>query len=253
MRILSWDIEASNLSADFGIVLCVGGKIVGEGKPRVLNILDYTSEHDRDLIRAEKRLLVDVSAMLLDCDVWLTHFGTWYDINFINTRLLYHRLPIIPPTFSHIDTWKVAKNRLKLRNNRLVTIQEFLGLSTKKNAIQPEQWLRALGGHRPSMAYIVEHCRLDVLVLEQAYLRLRPLVLDHPNRGLIDGRGGCSACGAKKLQKRGFHVTRTRKYQRYQCQNSHCGAWSKGTKPLEIAPRSIESDNASASPKRRRR
>ena len=233
MRILSWDIEASGLNADFGIVLCVGFKEVGGGKPVVLNILDYAN--DGDLIRAEKKLLKDVYTRLLDCDVWLTHFGTWFDINFVNSRLIYHRLPIIPPNFNHIDTWKIAKNRLKLRNNRLITISEFLGTEDEKNAIKPEQWIRAMGGHRPSMNYIVEHCRRDVLVLEEVYNIIKPLVLDHPNKGLIDGRGGCAICGENKLQKRGYHVTRTRKYQRFQCQG--CGGWSKGTKPVEIAAR----------------
>ena len=185
------------------------------------------------MIKAEKRLLKDVSARLLDSDVWLTHFGTWYDINFVNSRLIYHRLPIIPPNYNHIDTWKIAKNRLKLRNNRLITISEFLGTEDEKNAIKPEQWIRAIGGHRSSMDYIVEHCRRDVLVLEEVYGLLKPLVLDHPNRGLIDGRGGCAICGEHKLQKRGYHVTRTRKYQRFQC--TACGGWSKGTKPVEIA------------------
>ena len=229
MKILSWDIEASNLAADFGIVLCVGFKEVSKGKPEVLNILDYPG---KDLIAQERNLLKDVSKRLLDSDVWLTHFGTYYDVPFVNTRLLYHNLPILPPNYAHIDTWKISKNRLKMRNNRLITISEFLGTNEEKNAIKPEQWIRALGGHRPSMDYIVEHCRRDVVVLEQAYNRLRPLVLDHPNRGLVDARGGCGVCGKKALQKRGFHITRTRKYQRFQC--SECGAWSKGLKPVEV-------------------
>lgn len=231
MNILGFDIEASNLSADFGIVLCVGFKTVGKGKPEVMNILDYLNSSG-DLIRAEKKLLKDVTKKLLEADVWLAHYGCYYDLPFINTRLLYHGLPILPPNFSLIDTWRISRNRLKLRNNRLKTIQEFLNLPSEKNAIKPEQWLRALGGHRPSMDYIVEHCKRDVLVLEEAYERLKPLVLDHPNRGLVDGRGGCSVCGANKLQKRGFHITRTRKYQRYQCLS--CGAWSKSVKPIQI-------------------
>src|SRR3990167_8542903 len=231
MKITAWDIEASNLAADFGIVLCVGFKDVGVGKPEVYSILDYAD--GGDLIKAEKHLLKDVSTRLLDSDVWLTHYGTWYDIPFINTRLLYHNLPVLPPNFSHIDTWKISRNRLKLRNNRLITISEFLGTKEEKNAIKPEQWIRALGGHRPSMSYIVEHCRRDVVVLEESYYRLRPLVLDHPNRGLLDGRGVCGVCGATKLQKRGYHTTRTRRYQRYQC--TSCGAWSKDVKPIEVA------------------
>lgn len=230
MRIIAWDLECSNLAADFGIILTAGFKEVGAGKPEVLNILDYTD--DGDLIKAEKRLLRDVTERLLTADVWLTHYGTWFDIPFLNTRLLYHGLPVVPPNFAHLDTWKVARNRLKLRNNRLATISEFLKTLDEKNPIKPEQWIRALGGHRPSMSYIVDHNRRDVLVLEEVYNRLRPLVLDHPNKGLVDGRGGCSVCGANKLQKRGFHITRTRKYQRFQCRS--CGAWSKSVKPIEV-------------------
>lgn len=234
MKILAYDIEASGLNADFGIVLTFGSKFVGEGKVEVLNILDYLDKSD-DLIKAEKRILKDISIRMLSADVWLGHFSTYYDLPFLNTRLLYHNLPILPPNYSQLDTWKIAKNRLKLRNNRLITIQEFLKLKDEKNAILPEQWIRAIGRHRPSMDYIVEHNRRDVLVLEEAYLRLRPLVLDHPNKGLIDGHGGCGVCGSIKLQRRGFHVTRTRKFQRLQCQE--CGAWSKETKPVEIARR----------------
>jgi uncharacterized protein YprB with RNaseH-like and TPR domain len=233
VRIRAYDLECSGLNADFGIILTFGSKIVGEGnKVEVLNILDYR-DGTGDLIRAEKRMLKDISERMLNSDVWLGHFSTYYDLPFLNTRLLYHKLPTLPSGFPAIDTWKVARNRLKLRNNRLITISEFLGTEDEKNAIKPEQWIRALGGHKASMDYIVEHNRRDVLVLEEAYERLKPLVSDHPNRGLLDGRGGCSICGGTRLQKRGVHVTRTRKFQRYQCRD--CGTWSKGTKPIAIA------------------
>lgn len=230
-RILSWDIEASSLNADFGIILCVGFKEVGRGKAEVLNILDY-EDVSGDLIKAEKKLLKDVTIRLLDSDMWLTHFGTWYDINFVNSRLIYHKLPIIPPNFNHIDTWKIAKNKLKLRNNRLITLSEFLGTEDEKNAIRPEQWIRAIGGHRPSMDYIVEHCRRDVCVLEEVYERIKPLMSDHPNVALVENRMGCNVCGEKDLQKRGWHVTRLRKYQRYQCQS--CGSWSRASKSEKL-------------------
>jgi len=234
VRILAWDIEASNLSADFGIVLCVGFKIVGEGKPEVLNVLDYQGK-DKDIIKAERRLLLDVSERLLAADAWLTHYGSRgrYDLNFVNTRLLYHRLPLLPPKHPQIDTQKISYNDLKLHNNRLITIQEFLGLENEKNAIKGEQWIRALGGHGPSMAYLVDHCRRDVLVLEEVYLLLRPLATDHPNKGLIDGSEGCSVCGSTKLQRRGYHVTRCFKFRRLQCQD--CGSWSRERKAVETA------------------
>lgn len=232
MKILSTDIEASNLSADFGIVLCCGFLEVGSSKrPQVPSILDYSG---KTLLLREKALLEDMTRRMLDADVWLTHYGKGYDIPFINTRLLYHRLPTLPPVFPHIDTWKISRYQLKLRNNRLNTIAKFLNTHDEKNEIQPEQWLYALGGDKKSMGYIVEHCRRDVLVLKEVYLRLRGLMSDHPSfllASAVQERGACNICGTARLHARGYHLTRTRKYQRFQCQK--CGAWSKGAKPVE--------------------
>ena len=203
---------------------------MGTKTTKVISILDYD---ESDPIRAEKLLLKDISKRLMEADCWIAHFGRWYDVVFVNSRLLYHRLPTLPPNFPLIDTWKVSKNQLKLRNNRLVTIQEFLKLDSSKNAILPEQWIRAMAGDEKSLRYIITHCKRDVDVLVETYERLKPLIVDHPNKCLIDGRGKCHTCGGNKLQKRGFHITRTRRYQRYQCQE--CGCWGRDTKPLDKA------------------
>jgi hypothetical protein len=192
----------------------------------VLRIDDYFDK-SRDLLKAEKRMLKDITEVMLDCDAWLGHFSTHYDLPFINSRLLYHQLPILPPNFTALDTWKISRNRLKLRNNRLATIQEFLKLPDEKNSIQSEHWLKALGGDRKAIDYIVEHNRRDVLVLEQAYLRLRPLVIDHPRHTFTE-KEACKFCGASpsKVQRRGTRRTRCRLYERLQCQV--CGGWDSG-------------------------
>ena len=229
MNILSWDIESSNLNADYGMVLCVGFKTIGSGKAEVISIDDY----EGSLFQREKQLLKDVTKRLLEAECWLTWFGTYFDIPFVNSRLLYHRLPVLPANFSHIDGWRTAKNRLKLRNNRLLTVQDFLGLATEKDAVKGPTWIKALAGDKASLRYVIEHCRKDVKVLEEAYLLLRPLIVDHPNSNLVGKDGGCPACGADALQKRGWHVAKTRRFQRYQCQK--CGCWSKGAKADKVA------------------
>lgn len=229
MKIVSTDIEASNLTADFGIVLCCGFKEVGRGKPEVPCIYDYTG---KDLLVRERKLLDDMQKRMIEADVWLTHYGKGYDIPFINSRLLYHRLPVVPPNFPHIDTWKVSRYNLKLRNNRLNTISEFFKTQDEKNKIKPEQWLFALSGDRKSMGYIVEHCRRDVVVLEEVYTLLRPLITDHPSYRLtVGGRPGCNTCGSKRINYRGsLRYTPTRAYRRYQCQD--CGRWDHDRKPI---------------------
>lgn len=222
MRLISWDLETSNLDADFGTILCAGWKVIGEGKPQVISLSEYPSFKTDPT--NDKALLKDFTKILLGADVWVTWFGTYFDIPFLNARLLANHLPVVPPNFPHIDGWKTARNRLKLSNNRLNTVQSFLELEDEKSAVKGPIWRRAKVGHLPSLKYIIHHCKKDVLVLEQAYYRLLPLIIDHPNSGLMKD-GQCPACASDRLQKRGFHIAKTRRYQRYQCQN--CGAWSR--------------------------
>jgi len=222
LRIVSFDIETSNLSAGFGTIICAGFKTVGEGRAKVLSIADFPGSrkdgtNDKPLVKA-------IYDELMEADIWLTWYGQRFDIPFVNSRLLYHNLPLLPANHPHIDGWKTSRNHLKLGNNRLNTVQSFLRLPDEKTHIKPDLWIKAIAGNRKALKYIEDHCKADVVVLEQAYERLRPLILDHPftGRGV---NGNCAICGEGKLQKRGFHRSRTRVFQRYQCQG--CGSWSR--------------------------
>lgn len=190
--------------------------------------IDNYFDKSRDLLKAEKRMLKDISDRMLNSDAWLGHYSTRYDVPFVNSRLLYHNQDVLPLNTPQIDTWRTARNTLKLRNNRLATIQEFLQLPDEKNSIKSEEWLRALAGDKKAIDYIVEHNRRDVLVLEQAYLKLRPLISQHPRFSFVE-KDACKTCGAPphKMQHRGERRTRCRLYKRVQCQV--CGTWDTGT------------------------
>lgn len=226
MKIKLWDLECSNLNADFGIVLCGGVKVYGEKKPEVISISDFKSfkkdpTDDKELVQA-------IADNISDADVWVTWYGSRFDKPYLNSRLLYHRLKPLPPV-PHIDGWRVARNNLKIHSNRLASVSEFLGLANKTPIVQ-SKWVRALAGHKPSLQYIIEHCRQDIVVLEEAYEILRPLVAMHPSMRLIDNLPtGCPVCGSEKTHRRGTYVALTRTYQRFQCQQ--CGTWFRDEKP----------------------
>jgi uncharacterized protein YprB with RNaseH-like and TPR domain len=71
-----------------------------------------------------------------------------------------------------IDTWMVARKLLKLHNNRLESIAEFLGVNTK-TPLHPGTWRRAVRGSMEDVAEIVEHNKQDVITLEKVYHRLK--------------------------------------------------------------------------------
>ena len=232
-NIVLWDLETSNLNANFGFILCAGYKILGEKKVCVPSIADY-SLYKKDPTN-DRELVKDVGKFLTDADIWVGHYACYFDIPFLNSRLLYHGLPPLPKV-PLVDTWRIARNNLKLNSNRLQSITEFLEMEDK-TAIKGPHWIKAMAGNKKSLTYVIEHCRQDVVVLEQVYNKIKVLHSGHPNINILNSKtNGCPVCGSEKLQKRGWNIAGVSRSQRYQCQS--CGAWSRGRperiKSLEV-------------------
>lgn len=230
VRIIVWDLETTNLSGNFGYLLCGAWKVYGEKKIHCVSIVD-TPTFDKDPTN-DKILCKELVRSLEGADMWVAHFGKWFDRTFLNARLVGHGLDPLPP-IPMIDTWKICKDNLKLNSNRLATIASWLDLE-EKTPLNGKIWIKAMAGHKPSIKYVEKHCRQDVLVLEQVYEKIRCLSSNHPNVNMVhdqtDGTGRvtepCPICGEKALQRRGKNVARMRWSQRYHCRN--CGGWSKG-------------------------
>jgi uncharacterized protein YprB with RNaseH-like and TPR domain/predicted RNA-binding Zn-ribbon protein involved in translation (DUF1610 family) len=223
MKILAWDLECTSLTANWGTVLCGGVKEVGKSKVDLYSVADYKSY--RTDTTNDKALVRDIRDRLSDADAWVTWYGAGYDVPMLNSRLLFHRLAPLPP-IPHIDCWKTARFRLKLTSNRLAAVQGFFGLKTEKSPVEGTTWVKAIAGDRAALRYIEEHCRKDVIVLEEAYERIKPLIEAHPNRGIIDKKkNACPNCGKKALRPDRRVVSGQTIYQLYQCRS--CGRWPR--------------------------
>lgn len=232
-KILFWDLETSNLNADFGRLICFGGKFAGEKKPFILSITDSPT-FKKDPTN-DKWLVEKCANVLSMADEWVTWYGKRFDVPFLSSRLLSHGLNSLPPC-PHIDGWEIARKQLKLHSNRLASVQAFLNLPVAKTIIRPDHWVKAMAGNRDAIRYIIEHCEKDVLVLEQAYEKLRPLIINPPNLNLLNGRPeNCESCGGpkEKIIRSGTHTTRKRIVFRFKCQI--CGHWMLGSKDVSGA------------------
>ena len=239
-RIIGWDIEATHLRANFGHVLCIGWKVFGQKTVHVPSIQDYNGSCKSCKTLKEpindKALLEAVYDDLASADAWVTWFGKGFDVKFVNSRLIFHGLPPLPP-IPHIDGWRTAKSKLCLTSNRLATVQDFLQLPTSKTSVDGHQWNLASSGDPAALRYIFDHCRKDVNVLEEAYDKMLPLIVDSPNMGLVEKmEDGCPRCGlgVLKTNPSWIYSSATRKYQRYQC--IACGGWCKRNKALDRSP-----------------
>lgn len=231
-KIVLFDIEASNLSANFGYMLCASYKYLDRDKIHTIKISDYPL-FKRDCTN-DYEVAKRIGEVLTDADGWIGHYSRKYDEPFINTRLIYHGLPILPSMGqAHIDTWRICRYKLKLNSNRLASAAAFFGLE-EKTALSGPIWIKAQAGHKPSLKYVYEHCRQDVLVLEQVYKKIKAIeTTSHFNVALAAvgkyGKVGmvCPRCATEgQLQSRGWRYAKVQRTKRYWCKA--CGAWSNG-------------------------
>lgn len=218
-KVLLFDLECTHLKADFGTVLCVGWKWLHEKKVHVPSIMDYKG-WKRDTTN-DSRLLRDFAKLMEEADILITYNGKRFDVPYLYAKFLEHGIPI-PPNTAHIDLYWTAKNNLALSRKSLAVVSKHLKLNNEKTPVTGNAWKRATTGHAQSIKYVIDHCRADVLLLEEAYIKLRPLIRQHP---LMRGSTPCPSCGAEALQKRGIFVTTKKRAQRYQCQR--CGSWTR--------------------------
>lgn len=225
-KILLWDLECTNLSADFGHIVSGAFKTLNRPKTvcRSIRETPFVKNDPTDDSVLVETLRNDLS----EADMWVTWYGERFDVPYLNSRLIYHGLKPLPPV-PHVDLWRVSRNRLHIHSNRLASAAAFLGLE-EKTPIKPDVWQKASVGHGPSIRYVEAHNIQDVIVLEQAYHKLKSLVYKHPNVNIMMGADGlrCPVCSSLNLIKRGYRVAQTTRTERLQCKD--CGKYTSGKK-----------------------
>lgn len=222
-KILMFDIETTNLNANFGFILCIGYKFLHQSKIGMISIDDYDEyesnrTNDKNVVRA-------FAEVYNSADVVVSWYGTRFDTPYINSRLLYHGLAPMARV-PHVDGWRTARNHLKLNSNRLQTVAEYFNVSSK-TAVSGPHWVNAMAGKASALKYVKKHCCEDIVTLENVYKKLLPLMCSHPNVNLVnEEENRCPRCGSGNLQKRGFNFAQTSKSRRYWCKN--CKGWSRG-------------------------
>lgn len=232
-KILVFDIEtAPNLAYVWGkyeqdvidfenewYVLCWCAKWLDEKKIHSSKLNDYKlfkkdKQNDYEVVKA-------LWYLLDEADVVIAHNGDRFDIKKINARFIYHGFN--PPTdYKSIDTLKVAKKHFSFNSNKLDEIGKLLDVGQKVKHAGFSTWLGCMNGNKKDWDLMLKYNKQDVKLLEKVYYKLRPWITNHPNMNLLNNTiRNCPNCGSDKLQKNGFRITKTNKYQRYKCIN--CG------------------------------
>lgn len=166
------DIEASNLKANFGIMLCW---CILDNDGNLYE--DWITTSDVKAGYEDKRIVQSCIDTMLKYDRVCGHFSTYYDIPFIRTRALIHGLEF-PEVGSimHTDIWRMAKKSLCIHSNRQDVVAEAILGRTVKTRIDQNAWRKATMGNAEAMKEVVEHCEFDVMDLRDNFNKLLPFV-----------------------------------------------------------------------------
>lgn len=168
------DVEASNLDADFGIILsyCIkelDGPILGE----VISESDIlwgarAGHEDKHLV---KKLVDDLQGF----DRIVTYYGKRFDVPYIRARALSNGLTFPNyGTLKHLDLYDVVKSKLKISSRRQANVAQLVLGKTDKTAVEAKYWRGGQRGDAKSLKYVFEHNRIDVMELEALYKKLLP-------------------------------------------------------------------------------
>jgi DNA polymerase elongation subunit (family B) len=193
---------------------------------------DGVEYHDcRNSIGKDKKLLKRLHELLDEADIVIAHNGDKFDIPKINARFILNGLQ--PPSpYKSIDTVKVAKRTFNFTSNKLAYLTDALCEDKKLDHAKFagwKLWNECMLGNEEAWDEMEEYNRMDVVSLEELYLKLRPWMPNHPNVNVMEDHDDCNCpkCGSGELVKRGFHYTNKGQYQRFRCKD--CGGWSSST------------------------
>jgi len=179
-RIGFLDIEATDLNADYGIVVCycikdANSDKIYEDRITLDDIKKYSSKKRDIEPKEDTRVIKSLVRDLKHFDRLVLHYGVGFDLPFIRTRAIICGIPY-PTHGAYVmsDTWVMLKKKFKLSRNSLengcrrlvgTTNKDHLSMSIKHGALRGEEW---------AIQDMLIHCRKDVIDTEALYNLIHP-------------------------------------------------------------------------------
>ena len=160
---ISWVLEIYNIKSRSSKIyhMVINKEIIKRCNKK--ENLDYDKEIIPELIRSMK-----------ECDLIITHYGTWFDIPFIRTRCNILKIPFISHSdkIRFSDTWKIARVTGSYKSNSLDNIARTLKIKVKKTKVDYAHWKLSVFGRKKHFDYILKHNFIDVQVLKKVWFKL---------------------------------------------------------------------------------
>jgi uncharacterized protein YprB with RNaseH-like and TPR domain len=164
-QLASFDIEATQLNADLGSVLCASVKPFGK-KPYTFKV---------KAVGNDVKVIRDLKDALEEYHCWLGYYSKGFDIPFVNTRLLkWGYAPI--ESRHHIDLFFTLKPKTKMSSKSLGRFASLLGTEEQKMGVPQNVWSEMGFKLEENMPIMVDRCESDTIVLENLYVKTKHLI-----------------------------------------------------------------------------
>lgn len=255
-RLLIWDLEVSKtqfLIRNYGrkmyskylsskdivqerVILCAAWKYLDENKITVI-------ANDPNDVFNDEKIIRKLHEHIVNADVLIAHNGDNFDIKEYNGRALKYGLPPTDrKTIKSVDTLKMARKYFRLDSNELSYLANYLSLPQKK--LRAPDWDLIHDGDKKEINYMIKYNKIDVVVLEEVYKKLRGWDQRHPDIGIIANIRDtnnepvpvCKTCLSYNTVKDGYAKNKqeTKRKKRFLCnacgKRSVYGEWEATTK-----------------------
>lgn len=140
-------------------IICISYKWQGEEEVSTLTW---------DKAQNDRAMLVKFGKVLKKADRAIAHNGDRFDLPWIRTRCLFHRIPFQADVMT-LDTLKKARGGFKFNSNRLDYLGKFMGVGRKEETGGFGLWKDVMNGDKEALAKMVHYCEQDVQLLERVY------------------------------------------------------------------------------------
>lgn len=171
-RVGFFDLETSNLNANWGIILSYC--ILGDDGTLYKNLIEYKDIRSGDFDKVVCEKFCEDARKF---DRLIGWYSEKFDAPYARTRCMFHKIDFpIYKEIKHTDAWRVARNKLKLHSNRLGVVAPFFGIKAKEHPLNPDVWIRCLSGNQEALDFVLTHNIEDVESLRKVWHRMKDYI-----------------------------------------------------------------------------
>lgn len=176
-RVGYFDIEFTDLAANFGFVTC------WSIKPRGSKKIVTHSITQKDILsgKFDKVIMEKFLVEMDNYDLLVGYYSSCADLPYLRARCLANGLGFVPyKTKNHLDLYFALRGKVAIRGKSLKNMTNFLGITGKVD-LTNDEWFSAKVANPKVMKKLISRNQYDCIILEELHKKYENLVAFNRN------------------------------------------------------------------------